>query len=50
VRTLKHEFLDYAVSQLVEPYKEVTNALIALKNQESYKQKERLIDRLLRLL
>ena len=47
VRALKHEFLDHAVSQVIEPYKQVTNALIALKNQESYRQKERLIDRLL---
>lgn len=44
LKTLKHEFLDYAISQVIEPYKEVTNKLISLMNEEAYRRKERLIE------
>ena len=33
LETLKHEFVDYAISKVIEPYKEVTNRLIALVNE-----------------
>jgi len=46
IKTLRHEFLDYAVTQLIEPYKEVTNALIALINRQAYTRKERLVEAL----
>ena len=49
LKTLRHEFLDYAVTQLIEPYKEVTNALIALVNKQAYTRKERLVESLARL-
>jgi len=44
LKTLRHEFLDYAVTQLIEPYKEVTNALIALINRHAYTRKEKLVE------
>jgi hypothetical protein len=48
--TLRHEFLDYAISRVIEPYKQVTNKLIALINEEAYRRKEKLIEMLARLL
>jgi len=50
IETLKHEFLDYAMSKVIEPYREVTNKLILLFNEEAYRRKERLIEKLARLL
>jgi len=46
VKTLRHEFLDYAVTELIEPYKEVTNALIAVINKQAYARKEKLVEAL----
>ena len=46
LETLKHEFLDYAISKVIEPYKNVINKLIQLINEESYKKKEKLINAL----
>lgn len=50
LKTLKHEFLDYAVSQIIEPYKEVANVLIRLLNEKAYRQKEALVEKLSKLL
>jgi hypothetical protein len=50
LKTLKHEFLDYAISKLIEPYKNVTNKLIMLINEDAYKRKERLVESLCRLI
>lgn len=50
LETLKHEFIDYAVSEVIEPYMQVTNKLIALLNERAYHQKELLVGRLFRLL
>lgn len=50
VKTLRHEFLDYAVTQLIEPYREVTNALIALVNRQAYTRKEKLVEALASIL
>jgi len=50
VETLRHEFLDYAISQVIEPYKEITNKLIMLMNEEAYRRKERLVETLRRLV
>lgn len=47
--TLRHEFVDYAISQVIEPYKRMVNNLISLVNQEAYQRKERLIERLCKL-
>ncbi|MCS4542322.1 MAG: hypothetical protein HY929_08445 [Euryarchaeota archaeon] len=46
IETLKHEFLDYSIGQIVEPYKEVTNKLISLINESAYKKKEKLVEAL----
>ena len=50
LETLKHEFLDYSISRIIEPYKKVTNKLIMLINEEAYLRKEKLIEKLLQLI
>ena len=50
LETLKHEFIDYAISKVIEPYKEVTNKLITLINEEAYKRKEKVIGALVRMI
>ena len=49
LETLWHEFLDYYISKTIEPYKEVTNKLIALINEEAYKRKEQVIEAITKL-
>ena len=50
LETLRHEFLDYAISQIIEPYRQVANKLIKLINEEAYKKKERLVESLKNLI
>jgi hypothetical protein len=50
VEVLKHEFIDYAVSQVVEPYKEIGNLLIRYLNEEAYRRKERVVEGLRKLV
>ena len=50
LETLKHEFLDCAISKVIEPYKEVTNKLIALINENAYRNKEKLLEVLCNLI
>ena len=50
VDTLRHEFLDYCVSRAIEPYRKVTNKLIAILNEEAYRRKERIVEALVKLL
>jgi len=50
LETLKHEFIDYAISKVIEPYKEVTNRLISLINDDAYRRKERLVEALCHLI
>lgn len=50
MKTLKHEFIDYAISQTIAPYKEVTNKLIAQINEDAYRRKERLVEALNKIL
>jgi len=50
ISTLRHEFLDYAISQVILPYREVTNKLISLINEDAYKRKERLVEALNKIL
>jgi len=50
MKTLHHEFLDYAVSQCVDPYKQVANQLIILFNKQAYDIKEKLVEKLANLL
>jgi hypothetical protein len=50
LETLRHEFLDYAISKVIEPYKEIANRLILLVNENAYKKKERLVKALIRVI
>ena len=50
VDTLRHEFLDYCISQAIEPFREVTNWLIKMINENAYKRKEKVVEALTRLL
>jgi hypothetical protein len=50
VKTLRHEVIDYLVSQSIEPYKEVTNRLIKMVNEDAYKRKEKVVEALSRLI
>jgi len=50
VDTLRHEFLDYCVSQAIDPYRKVTNKLIAIINEEAYSRKENIVEALTKLL
>jgi len=49
LETLRHEFLDYAISKVIEPYKDVANKIMMLINEQAYRRKEDLIDNLSRL-
>lgn len=50
LETLRHEFLDYAISQVIEPYRQTANKLIILINEETYRRKEKLVKELVRLI
>lgn len=50
IETLRHEFIDYAISQTVEPYKKIANSLVKLVNAEAYAQKEETVEGFSRLL
>ena len=50
IETLKHEFVDYIVSQPIELYKSVTNKLIQLLNETAYERKEKVVETLVKLL
>jgi len=46
LQTLVHEFLDYLISRIIEPYRDVTNKLISLINEYAYQTKEQIIESL----
>lgn len=50
LETLRHEFLDYEISQIIEPYKQVANSLILILNKYAYERKEKLIEALTKFL
>jgi hypothetical protein len=50
LQTLRHEFLDYLVSQAIEPYKDITNRLIKHVTEDAYKKKEKVVEALARLI
>lgn len=50
LETLRHEFLDYAISQAIEPYKEIANRLILMMNDGAYRRKEKLVEALSQLM
>jgi hypothetical protein len=47
---LRHEFLDYCISQVIESYKEVTNKLIRMINDDAYRRKKKIVEALTRLI
>jgi hypothetical protein len=50
VEALRHEFLDYAISKVIEPYRQIANKLIMFINEEAYKRKEKLIKSLCKVV
>ncbi|MEM1547166.1 MAG: hypothetical protein QXP91_12015 [Candidatus Methanomethylicia archaeon] len=50
IKTLRHEFIDYIVSKVIEPYRKTTNKLIELLNEISYRRKEEIVNVLMKLL
>jgi predicted phosphatase len=50
IEALRHEFIDYFISQAIEPYKSVANKLIQLLNEIAYKKKEEVVESLVKLL
>jgi len=50
LQTLRHEFLDYLVSQAIVPYKNAANKLVQLVNEIAYKRKEEVVEALAKLL
>lgn len=50
VEVLKHEFLDYLIAKVIEPFHGIANKLIDLVNEETYRRKEKLIEKLAALL
>ena len=47
--TLRHEFFDYCISKAIQPYRQVTNTLIKLLNENAYKRKEEIVEGLRKL-
>ncbi len=50
INTLKHEFLDYLISSVTEPYRLVVNVFIRTLNEIAYDRKEEFIEKLVKLL
>jgi len=50
LNVLRHEVVDYCISQAIEPYKEVLNMFIKMKNEDAYRRKEKIVEALTRLL
>lgn len=50
IQTLRHEYIDFLVSQAIEPYKSIANKLIQLLNEIAYKRKEEIVEILAKLL
>jgi hypothetical protein len=50
LKTLRHEFLDYIISEMIEPYKDFSNALVMLVNKRAYSKKEKVVQKLANLL
>ena len=50
IGVLRHEFIDYCISEAIEPIRTVLNNLIKLINEDLYKRKEKIVEALMRLL
>lgn len=44
LETLRHEVIDYFISQTIEPYKKITNRLIQTLSDDAYRKKERVVE------
>ncbi|MEM1558388.1 MAG: hypothetical protein QXG12_07335 [Thermoproteota archaeon] len=50
IETLRHEFIDYLLSQAIEPHRSIANKLIQLLNEIAYRKKEEIVKAILKLL
>ena len=50
LETLLHEFFDYALSKVIEPYRDLLNQIIKAVNMQVYKRKELLVESFLEFL
>jgi len=41
---LLHEFLDYMLSKIIEPYRDLLNQFIRLINDQTYRKKEQVVE------
>jgi len=49
VETLRHEVIDYLVSKAIRPYMVFTNKMILMFNERAYEEKEKIVEKLLKL-
>lgn len=49
ISTLQHEFVDYVVSQAINPYIKLVNSLMSVITKQAYTTKERSVESLLKL-
>lgn len=47
--TLRHEFIDYLVSQVTRPYIDIINVLLFVLSQDGYDKKEDIVEKLVQL-
>ncbi len=47
---LRNEVNDYSISQAIKPYREVTNRLITMLNEDAFRTKETIVEALTRLV
>ena len=50
LKVLRHEMLDFYVSLAIRPYREIANMLIKKMNSDAYKQKEKIVEALTKLI
>jgi hypothetical protein len=50
ISTMYHEYLDYLTSELIIPYQELINLLISLFEDQAYRRKEKLVERLCNII
>jgi len=48
--TLLHEFLDYMLSKIIEPYRDLLNQFIRLINDQTYRKKEQVVEALRKII
>ena len=48
--TLRHKFIDYVLSRLISPYRDVANTFIKTSTNRAYKEKEKVTEAILKAL